>query len=526
MKNPIKIAIQKWGTTDKIEIGRKKKEVTFKSNDWGEIPEVELKSETVKMPDLVKIEPGQWGQLDGLQPPNIIRQFDGINGLSSFAIKDTHATRNKNVTTSRYPALATRNGGAVLTSTLTTEIDGIGVRGTELHVITNGIWSKYVGGTWTQLKTGLNTTKKWSFVNFQGSFANNSLLVSNGVDAAQKYDGTTVSTLANAPALSNFITTHDNRVYLAAKSTVYFSALRKAEDWSTVNDSGSIVVETSDGLDITGLIAGSSRLTVFKQNSIHELFGNNPSNYQMKIVTDNLGSPTGNTAQVIDGVIYFLGNDAVYRYSGGSVPSSDFSLQVRDALSKINKAAADQSVSWQTGKKYYLAFPTGSNTNPDTVLEYDLEFNLWNTWSFPSPITAKGAVLSDITYIGCANGTLYKMDNSAITDNGTVIAWEWVSKPFTFSSLAAKSRWYRMWVVADIPTGATLNVHVSGDEDGENWTKVQGITANTTIQSKEIMIPTTLINQSNWVRIRLEGTGQTVVYEVSRQERVFPFGQN
>lgn len=476
---------------------------------------------TVKTP----VQPSAWNALSGVQEPNMIRQFDGVNYLNSFAIKDSHATRNQNVTTSKYPALAVRDGGTKQGNTLNTNspVNGMAVyKNGELHAISGGIWYVFRNNAWVTLKTGLNTNAKWSFINFQGNYSTMHLLATNGVDVPYKYDGTNVIALPNAPAAGNFVTTHDNRVYLAAKSTVHFSALRKAEDWTTVNDSGQIVVETSDGLDITGLVAGSSRLTVFKKNSIHELFGSSPSNYQMKIVTDHLGCPAGNTAQVIGGIIYFLGNDNVYRYSGGSLPTDDFALQIKDVIKNINQTAVGRSVSWTDGKRYYLAIPTGTHTEPDTILEFDMDTNTWNIWTFTTPVTS--AILNDNVYLGNQLGEVWKLDGSG-TDNGTPIGWEWVSKPFTFSSLSAKTRWYRMWVTADIPAGANLTIYVSNEEKGENWMSVQAITANSTIQSKEILIPTNLINQSNWVRIRLQGTGRVVVYEVSRQERVFPFGQ-
>lgn len=526
----IKFKVQAWDdvpTEDKNPVLSNR--IETKASEWGEIPADELKKEVAKAKEPVKFEAGAWDALSGLQEPNVIRQFEGVNELNSFAIKDSHATRNKNVTTSSFPALAARKSGTLISNPTAVEIDGIGVYATattkELHVVAGGVWRVYKNSAWTTLRSGLSTTKKWSFVVFKGSFATNNLLVTNGADTPFKYDGTTVSALAGAQATGDFITTHDNRVYLATASTVYFSSLRKAEDWTTVDDAGQIVVETSDGKDITGLIAGSSRLTVFKDNSIHELFGNSPSNYTMKIVTDNLGSPTGQSAQVIDGVIYFLGSDVgVYRYSGGSLPSSDFSMQIRETINKINRAAANQSVSWSVGKKYYLAVPTGANTNPDTVLEYDIEFSTWNTWKFPHDVTASGAVLDGITYIGFANGGLLKLDNTGTTDYGTAIAWEWVSKPFTFASMGAKTRWYRLWVVADIPAGATLNVHLSNKEDGEAWSQVQSVTSNVDAQAKEILIPVQFLANSSWMRMRLEGTGQVVVYEVSRQERIFPLG--
>lgn len=513
-----------WGETQKEQPSKVAPKA--ESTQWGELQEKETTG-GIKIPEPVKTEPTQWNEVVGLQEPQVIRQFDGINELSAFSIKDSHSTRNKNVTTANYPAMSVRKGSTKVTGfTGLTSVLGLGVRNSELHVIEGGKWYRYLAGVWTTLKTGLNTNARATFVNFQGNFAANNLIMTNGIDAAMKYDGTSVTNLANAPALSDFVCTHDNRVYLASGSTIYFSALRKAEDWTTVNEAGQITVETSDGRSITGLVAGSQRLTVFKRNSIHELFGTNPGNFTMKLVTDNLGTPTGNTAQVIDGVIYFLGNDGVYRYSGGSLPTSEFSIPIRETIKNINSAYADKSVSWQVGKKYYLAIPTGSNTEADTVLEYDTEFQTWNTWSYPNKVTAKGVTLDGVPYIGLGLGLIYKLDGANTKDDTTSISWEWVSKPFTFTSLASRSRWYRMWVGADLPTGSTMNIHLSGDEDGENWTLVKAVTPSANAQAMEINIPVNLIFQSNWARIRLEGTGPATVYEVSRQERIFPFGHS
>ncbi|HDU1185815.1 TPA: hypothetical protein REU56_002925, partial [Listeria monocytogenes] len=259
--------------------------------------------------------------------------------------------------------------------------------------------------------------------------------------------------------------THDNRVYLSQGQTLYFSALRKADDWTTVNDSGSIIVETSDAYPITGLIAGSARLTVFKKNSIHELFGTNPSNFQMTTVTENIGCPTGNTAQVIEGVIYFLGNDAVYRYSGGSLPSSVFSEPIKKTLKTINKNYSYKSISWNDGRKYYLGFPTGSNNYPDTFLEYDTMYGTWNTWTFNYPPTTSGVLYDGNVYLGHLNSGIVKLDPTAQMDTIFLgnfgISYEWTSKPFTFSSMAAKTRWFKLWLSANVPNGTTLTVSLA-----------------------------------------------------------------
>lgn len=475
----------------------------------------------------IPIQPSQWREMTGLQSPSVIRQFEGYNGMNAFSIKDGHATRSQNFSNKHYPALSVRDGYKLVVPTGSTEpIDGIGVRGTELHMMQGGTWYRYTKtGETVVVKTGLSSGNKWTFVNFKGNLSVNNILATNGVDKPLKYDGTSVTEIGGIPATANFICTHDNRVYAAVDYTVSFSALRKPEDWTTVNDSGSIVVETADGGSITGMVSGSAHLTIFKLKSIHELYGTSPSNYQMKIVTDNLGTATGNSIQVMNGVIFFLGNDGIYQYSGGSQPSSDFAIQVRDIVQSINKSAVQNAVSWQNGDRYFLAVPTGTNTDNDTILVYDTKFNTWNVWSFAERATAKGVFLDDATFIGTKNGSVWKLDGLVSTDNNNLVSFDWVSKPFTAGSMAAKARWYKLWVVADIPAGATLNVAVSNETSGENWTVVQAISPAITVQSREIAIPVTFLNQSNWVRVRLYGTGQVTIHELTRQERVFPFGQ-
>lgn len=519
-KAPVKVGMNAWKQAEEIQTKQKQKPVEFAKDAWQQVERREKESR--------KVEAGKqaWNPITGLQPPNVMKAFEGMNQMNPFAIKDSQATRTKNVTTQLYPSLTVRDGFSILNDLGTAEVDGLAVyEGKELHVIAGGIWQCLKGGVWTTLKTGLKAGQKWSFVNFQGSFTTMHLIAANGYDTVLKYNGTTVSALANAPALCDHVATHDNRVYMAGNNTVYYSALRKAEDWNTVGESGSIVVETTDGKSITGVIAGSSRLTIFKGNSIHELFGTRPDNYTMKMVTDNLGCPTGRSAKVIEGVIYFLGNDGVYRYSGGSLPDASFSLPVQEEIKKLNKTYAHKSIAWAIGRKYYLAIPTGAYAVPNVILEYDIDFNAWNVWEFPNAVSSPFVELDGVTYGGNQAGEIMKFDSNK--DGSFAIEWEWVTKPFSFVSLAAKTRLYRLWIVADVPAGSTLNVSITDSSDLVNptWTNVQTITADTNLQKRQILIPVSIVNHSEMFRLKLSGIGKATVYEISRQERVFPMGQ-
>lgn len=494
--------------------------------EWA-VAEQPVPTNVNKNDEKIQMTKQEWEPIPGITEPNIIRQFDGVNQLNPFAIKDTQATRNKNFTTSKYPALATRTGYSYIADMGTNDIWGLAAhKGTELHIICGTEWKKLTNETtktFASLKTGL-TQNPWYFCNFQGNFPQMNLLATNG-STAYRYDGTSVVPLANAPALANFICTHDNRVYVAAGSTVYFSALRKAEDWSTVDDSGSIIVETSDGKPITGMVAGAQRLTIFKENSIHELFGTRPANFQMKPVTDNLGCAAGRSIQVVEGMMYFLGNDGIYRYNGGSAPKSEFAIPVQNYVRQINRAYADKSVSWTKEGKYYVAFPTGSNQKNNLVLEYDIQFNTWNVWEMNDEFSVGCVQANNALYGGDKNGLFIKFDGSD-KDAGGDIAYEWVTKPYALTSLAAKSRWFRLWVVAEVPPMSYMNIYLNESDVSESWQLIKSIGSVYTsgIQKIEIHVPTTVAAFSNYIRLRIEGTGPVKIYEIARQERVFPMG--
>jgi hypothetical protein len=528
---------------------QKRKPSELKSSSWSALPSEHSKPIDRMDNPKIKISPSPWGNISGLQAPKVIRTFDGLNELTSFAIKDTHATQNKNVTSDAYPTLSVRSAFTTLPGgdlgIYDNPIEGIMVHSNkELHAIYNGEWHVYRTSPtpgWTLIKQSLFAPNpNYSFINFTGNFANPVLIAvsGNANGAPLKYDGTTVSNLANAPTGATCIATHDNRVYLAKGQTVYFSALRKAEDWSTVNDSGQIVVETADGKPITGLVAGSARLTVFKENTIHELFGTNPTNFQMKLISENIGSPTGQTAQVIDGVIYFLGNDGVYRYSGGSMPNSDFSIAVKQTLSTINYDSAKYAVSWTIGKKYYLAVPTGYNDFPDTILEYDTLYNTWNEWYTPFRFATPGVIFNGEICIGTNTGSVQKYNTKDLTktkdtlvnvhgNSSYDINYEWVTKPFTYASLAGESSWFKLWITADIPNGSTMNVSLSTEEKGTNFTLVKtvnGIFDGSGTQPTQILIPLNNFHHAHWIRLKLDGIGPVTIHEITRQERTLPFG--
>ena len=475
--------------------------------------------------DIKKIDiPNRELQSIGVQPPQSLRMFKGVSTLDPLSMDKSYSPQLKNLSGSGFPGLQTRPGYTALGAALTGRILGLGVwKDQQLHAAANGVWSKWNGTTWDTLGSSLNTSAMWSFCNFQGNFADINLLGANGVNAVKKWDGTTLTDLSGAPAEAKYIDQHDNRVYVAKKNagtnnynTVAFSALRKATDWTTLDDAGEIVVETDNGEEINGLKAGNRHLLIFKPSSVHELWGTNPLNYQRETVATDIGLLSNQCAVVIQGTVYWMDRNSAYLY-GGARPRKDFALPVKGYYDNMNPAALSKASAGTDGTNLYLSIPS-TGTEADTVLEYDTQYQVWYVWKDLTPTLF--ANMAGDWYLGDSLGRVLKMGGS--TDNGAVINYEWVSSPFGGGSLAQRLQWYRMWYVADVPAGSSMNVYLSKSAEGDvDWTLVKSVSANE-LQSGRIIIPINTVANANWVRVKFAGSGPMKITEFDYQQRELP----
>lgn len=460
------------------------------------------------------------------RPAMIQREFRGVSKADPFSIQDVFATSSKNLSSSKYPALSVRPGSLSLGGAIGSKILGIGVwKDTELHaVFSDGTWRKWGSGWSAPLASGLNTSAEWSFTNFKGNLSTISLIATNGVDAARVYDGSTVTNLATAPAGLNYIEQYADRLYGAVGNDLKFTAYRMANDWTVVNgddaDSGYITIETPNGETISGIKASSSHVTVFKPSSIHELFGTSPNDYRMIQVCKGIGMASNKHAVNIGGLLYFIDvtNPGIYLYDGGNMPSKAFSFPVQDYMDRINQAGKLSSCVGTDGKNLYVGIPVNSST-PDTILVYDFLAKSWDVWEGFSPLCfAKSGVN---WYMGDAAGKVKQMCIGT-ADDGTTISWSRVSIPYSAESLSQKLRMIRSWITATVYAGSTLNVYLSKQDNGEGWELVKSITANSTLQSTPIYIPTNVVSNAQWIRVKFEGAGPCEIKEFAREMQAMP----
>lgn len=512
-QEPIKNIAKSWGAIQNQE--KVEEPIQMITKSWA----VSTKSEEGEEP--IHMMQQTWGDISGILPPQTIRSFKGVNTLDSFSIEPEFLVNNKNISTKQFPTATVREGFSALGS-VSGVCQGFMVwKEIELHAIVNGSWLKWNGSSWTSLATGLSTTAKPTYTNFKGNYSDYRLLMANGVDPVKMYDGTTVSNVPNAPAGMNFIVSHDNRVYGAVKNALHYSALRKADNWTTVDESGQIMIEDGAGEDITSLVAGTGHVVAFTRQATHELYGTNPGNYRLQVISEEVGCISHHTATMISGTLFFLSHDGIYRYNGGAAPRKDYALSMQGLFERMNTATYDKSIAGTDGERYYISLPLDGATKPNTTVEYDPNFDVWNYWDFgytPSDYVE----IKDNMHVGFEESRIIKMGGT--TDNGGAIPFSLEMVPFSYNSLAANNRLYRLWVVADVPSGATVNVYINNEKKGNNWSLMKTITANTNLQATQILIPVTQSFHHNFVRVKIEGTGPVTIHELTRQERTFRFG--
>ena len=224
----------------------------------------------------------------------------------------------------------------------------------------------YWNGTgFTDLKTGLDTTAQVMFetcVNYMVSF--------NGVDAPWKWDGTTVSALANAPADGQFCVLHKEKLFTVKKSepsTLYWSDSFAPETWQAVNYWD---IKKGDGDVVTSLQKFLGELVVFKRRSVHSLAGTSLDDFRLNEIDSRIGC-VGPFAVVASGMyLYFVSDEGICVFNGMKVTNLSED-RIPKLWGNINKQYLYKAAVGVWNGLIWFALPEGSSTYNNLLLIYD-----------------------------------------------------------------------------------------------------------------------------------------------------------
>ena len=217
------------------------------------------------------------------------------------------------------------------------------------------------------------------------------LLAASGKAPMQKWDGTSAETqpFGNAEQLSDrptqLIELYYSRLFAAGDPEhpcrLYWSAApgddRSIEDWSSIEASpdvsGGHVEVGTDSDPITGLVALSNQLLIFKRDSLYRLLGDRPSNYRIYPVNAVMTQPLHSACVRCGDVLYFLTKTGLYYYDGQTVQRSADADRVQTLLSEADLSCCE-GVS--CNDKLYFALrlgemADGEATANNAILVYD-----------------------------------------------------------------------------------------------------------------------------------------------------------
>lgn len=457
-----------------------------------------------------------WNNITTKLTPVTTQLGDGINtAVPSRDIKDSQASDMLNLDSHNYPALSVRPGFIPVGSSHTGDDNLLfSYKNDILCKIVNGNIYAYIENEW-EYKGQLPFTPsaKMDYTNFMDNIyiaTEDNKVVE--IDVENDWD---INTLSDAPEAKG-ITTHANRLYTIYDNILHYSGLRKPDDWNTVDESGKIQIDTTDGEKLTAVTTFSSHVVVFSPHGIYELYGTGPYNYEVVTISNEIGCISNSSVVELKQQLYFLGVDGIYVYNGGTAPYK-ISWAVEKIINRINKDAVEKSCATTDGRRYYIAIPIDDADYPNLVLVYDTEISEWYVQNYGE--VSQFLQFYDIIYY-MNNGQVYQMD----IDNSDNISWYWISKPFAEGDTAKRVNWYRLYLIVDLPEQSTLSIYLSTQYEGDNdWQKLVDITASTNLERHKIIIPLGMAYDVDWVRIKLQGVGPCKVHEMQRFLRIKPW---
>ena len=284
--------------------------------------------------------------------------------------------------------------------------------------------------------------------------------------------------------------THGNTIY----SSKYSDPLNFACFEGLAGDSYAIDVP-SEG-DFTGCIPYSTHICFFKENVLHKLYGDKPSNF--RIVNSNVyGVQSGSekSMQIVNEQLIYKGVGGVYSYTGG----------VPELISeKFGTNRYSDAVACCDGEIYYISMKQGDKWN---LFAYDVLKNIW--------LREDGTNAADMTfhngkvyYIDADTKNMYYIDKTA--DRSDI---EWGATFCTIHETINERKGYsKFHLRLDLTAGAWLSVDIKTDNDTQ-WKQVY-TTHNA--KAKTISVPI-MPTRCDSIDIRLRGKGECTIKAFIRE---------
>ena len=320
----------------------------------------------------------------------------------------------------------------------------------------------------TLLKDELTPNSIYCFKTFR-----NTLLIANGNDPLQKWDGEaeTTSDVEGEPPAFALIEVHQNRLW-GIKDKVFPSRLRftdllNYESWPALNF---IDVSPDDGDVPTALRSNGTYLMIHKSKRTAVLVGDQTENYNITWLEAESGAQGQWAVAQTDRYLSYVAQDGI-RFSDLTTSVNAIERLLPD-WENINRRLLYKSAQAYWGHLLLTSLPgTGAVTGNTETWVYDAMRNAWtlrDDWAF-SCFTKFNEYGSDVLLAGDATtGQVYKITPEPLHD-GVPVEYEWKSKELNFNEPERYKVWSTVYILVEgEKRQRTLQVrfYVDGDLKG------------------------------------------------------------
>ena len=290
----------------------------------------------------------------------------------------------------------------------------------------------------------------------------------------------------------DFVCESENRLWGCSNKdqTIYASALGDPTNFFVYDglstDSFAVAVGTEG--EFTGCCKHSSSVLFFKETKLHKVLGSFPAEYIMYTYeTEGLQKGSHKSMQIINDVLFFLGNHGVYAFTGGtpSLISANF-----------GETQLTNGVAGNDGDTYYLSAWEGDTCH---LLLYETKSGQWMKEDATNAVDFARA--GQDLYMLNDKGEVWLMDAK---EEDADIEWMAHFTPF-YESIEGRKMYTKLLLRMQLPKGAWLKAEVRCD-DGvwRDSGRIIGGDADT--------IPLNLpINRCDKLEVRLSGHGPCTI---------------
>jgi hypothetical protein len=312
--------------------------------------------------------------------------------------------------------------------------------------------------------------------------------VASGGDQYYKdYDGTltAVSTTDTAigikpgrPPKGSFGCVSETRFFLAGDPDnlgyMWYSNVNTILDWSTSAGGGyiSAVDDNSNSYSIGALVPLYGDIYIIgreQQPYLSKLSGSSPSDWTIPASHQYINT-THKTAIALPNDIWFTSNVSTHNIQGvqeyGDIRMASPGDTIKNKI--ITYFSTSAFASFNPENSQYILKLSGydnilvCHTSNPIIYNNGIKHYVWTEYKIKDLTPSAFASFNGYFYIGCTDGHLYRLDNTIVTDSGTLPDVEYESGVLTMPMGAFNAKQQYIGVVSTATASATLSLYKNG----------------------------------------------------------------